>query len=155
MVILIHNDYETDFIDLLRRYNIPTKADFNPSSGSILADPKFTNLTPAERDATASELQRTRIARALDHIRAPVKFAAARFFLEKQWISKSKFDSLKTDQHTQMAAIFGDSSKQPTTQPDITLQNDDTNDIQMDDTQEDSPAKDSLTSGTDAPINIK
>jgi hypothetical protein len=117
VAILIHNDYETDFIDLLRRHNIPTKADFNPSSGSILAYPKFTNLTPAEREATASTLQRTRIARARDHIRAPVKFAVARFFLEKQWISKSKFDSLKTDQHTQLAAIFGDSSKQPSTQP--------------------------------------
>ncbi|KAG0822793.1 hypothetical protein G6F16_011166 [Rhizopus arrhizus] len=122
VAILIHNDYETDFIDLLRRYNIPTKADFNPSSGSILADPKFTNLTPAEREATASTLQRTRIARALDHIRAPVKFAAAP--------GCNLWRQFETTLNT----------------TGITLPDDDTNDIQMDDTQENSPVKDSLTS---------
>ncbi|KAI7906273.1 uncharacterized protein BX663DRAFT_529099 [Cokeromyces recurvatus] len=116
VAILIHNDYETEFTDLLRHHNITIKADFNPSSGKILADPKYSTLTTNERDVIASDLQQTRLERALDHICTPVKFAVARFFLDKQWISKQKFDSLKTDRNTQLNNIF-DSPQQQSTPP--------------------------------------
>lgn len=56
----------------------------------------------AEKDTIASELQQARLERALDHIRAPVKFAVARFFLDKQWISKQKYDSLTADRNPQL-----------------------------------------------------
>ncbi|EIE75784.1 hypothetical protein RO3G_00488 [Rhizopus delemar RA 99-880] len=75
--------------------------------GDILADPKYSHLTPSERDIIASEIQQTRLERALQHIRPPVKFAVARLFLEKQWISKSAFDALSTERtQPQIASIF-------------------------------------------------
>ncbi|KAI7904927.1 uncharacterized protein BX663DRAFT_549795 [Cokeromyces recurvatus] len=136
VAILIHNDYETEFTDLLRHHNITIKADFNPSSGKILADPKYSTLTTNERDAIASDLQQTRLERALDHIRTPVKFAVARFFLDKQWISKRKFDSLKADRNTQLNNIF-DSPQQQSKPPSDGMITDDTEreDVPMDGTQ--------------------
>ncbi|KAG1447607.1 hypothetical protein G6F46_011472 [Rhizopus delemar] len=105
--ILIHNDYKEEFTTILKHRNVSLKNDFNPSSGDILADPKYSHLTPSERDIIASEIQQTRLERALQHIRPPVKFAVARLFLEKQWISKSAFDALSTERtQPQIASIF-------------------------------------------------
>ncbi|KAG1136615.1 hypothetical protein G6F37_012520 [Rhizopus arrhizus] len=78
--ILIHNDYEQEFKDLLRQHHVPIKDDFKPFSGTILADAKYADLLSEERDSIATELQMTRLSRALDHIRPPV--------LRIQWPAK-------------------------------------------------------------------
>ncbi|KAG1145201.1 hypothetical protein G6F37_005599 [Rhizopus arrhizus] len=86
--ILIHNDYEEEFTELIHHHNITIKVDFNPSSGEILADPKYSTMTQDERDTIATELQTTRIERALQHIHAP------------------KLDSIVDNHNPQLSSIF-------------------------------------------------
>ncbi|KAG1376133.1 hypothetical protein G6F61_007863 [Rhizopus arrhizus] len=105
--ILIHNDYEDKLIDILKHRNVFLKNDFDPSSGDILTDPKYSHLTTCERDTIAFEIQQTHLERALQHIRPLVKFAVAHFFLAKQWISKSTFDALSAERtQSQLSSIF-------------------------------------------------
>jgi hypothetical protein len=54
----------------------------------VLRDPKYADYTPAERENLAFMHHCNRIERALQYIRAPVKFAVARYFYSKGWISK-------------------------------------------------------------------
>ncbi|KAI7902758.1 uncharacterized protein BX663DRAFT_486558 [Cokeromyces recurvatus] len=65
VAILIHNDYEVKLTDFLCHHNISIKADFNPSSNKILAVIKYFFLIADERDTIASQVQKTRIERAL------------------------------------------------------------------------------------------
>lgn len=107
VAILIHNDYEQEFVDLLRHHNVPIKEDFTPFSGTILADPKYAELPTEERDSIATSLHQTRLERALDHIRTPVKYAVARYFLDQQWIPRSKFDAILAERHNpKLTSIF-------------------------------------------------
>ncbi|KAG0755558.1 hypothetical protein G6F16_011315 [Rhizopus arrhizus] len=126
LAILIHNDYEKEFTELIHHHNITIKADFNPSSGEILADPKYSTMTQDERDTIATELQTTRIERALQHIRAPVKFAVARFFYEQQWISKSKLNSIVDNHNPQLSSIFEQTETTAEQDPTIPETHDDT-----------------------------
>lgn len=126
VAILIHNDYEKEFTELIHHHNITIKADFNPSSGEILADPKYSTMTQDERDTIATELQTTRIERALQHIRAPVKFAVVRFFYEQQWISKSKLDSIVNNHNPKLSFIFEQTETTAEQDPTTTETHDDT-----------------------------
>ncbi|KAG1367300.1 hypothetical protein G6F61_013028 [Rhizopus arrhizus] len=143
--ILIHNDYEQEFKDLLRHHNVPIKDDFKPFSGTILADPKYADLPSEERDSIATELQKTRLSRALDHIRPPVKYAVARYFLDQHWIPRSKFDSIIAERYNpKVSAIFAQThSSQPnhTEEEDFVM-----------DTQEETAIQNLLSSGTDTPV---
>ncbi|KAG0731419.1 hypothetical protein G6F62_015242 [Rhizopus arrhizus] len=83
-------------------------------------------MTQDERDTIATELQTTRIERALQHIRAPVKFAVARFFYEQQWISKSKLDSIVNKHNPQLSYIFEQTETTAEQDPTTPTANDDT-----------------------------
>ncbi|KAG0752341.1 hypothetical protein G6F35_012277 [Rhizopus arrhizus] len=143
--ILIHNDFEQEFKDLLRHHNVPIKDDFKPFSGTILADPKYADLSSEERDSIATELQKTRLSRALDHIRPPVKYAVARYFLDQHWIPRSKFDYIIAERYNpKVSAIFAQThSSQPnhTEEEDFVM-----------DTQEETAIQNLLSSGTDTPV---
>ncbi|KAG1522038.1 hypothetical protein G6F47_007160 [Rhizopus delemar] len=144
--ILIHNDYKEEFTTILKHRNVSLKNDFNPFSGDILADPKYSQLTPSERDTIASEIQQTRLERALQHIRPPVKFAVARFFLEKQWISKSAFDTLSAERtQPQLTSIF-EQNTAPVTQATFLTNTDADNDSVMS-YQRDDPTQNFTSSG--------
>lgn len=107
--ILIHNDYENEFIELLTKHRITPKENFNPNSGSILEDPNLASLSTTECDKIAKEHQITRLERAVQHIRAPVKYAVARFFYDKQWISKKFYDTLASARNPHLSNIFDQS----------------------------------------------
>ncbi|KAG1544928.1 hypothetical protein G6F49_010947 [Rhizopus delemar] len=104
--ILIHNDFETGFTELLKKHGITLNENFDPNNGSILEDPKLKSLSDSERDELAKQHQITRLERAVQHIRTPIKFAVARFFYEKQWISKKFYNSLASDRYPQASNIF-------------------------------------------------
>lgn len=143
--ILIHNDYGQDFKDLLHHHNVPIKDDFKPFSGTILANPKYAELSSEERDSIVTELQKIRLSRALDHIRPPVKYAVARYFLDQHWIPRSKFDSIIAERYSpKVSAIFAQThSSQPnhTEEEDFVM-----------DTQEETAMQNLLLSGTDTPV---
>lgn len=125
--ILIHNDYETEFTELLSKHRISPKMDFDPNSGKTLEDPNLAALSDAERDNAARQHQITRLERAVHHIRAPVKFAVARFFYDKQWISKKFYDTIVAARNPQLSNIFdqspaaGDSNTNDPTADDINM----------------------------------
>lgn len=66
-------------------------------------------LSTTERDKIAKEHQITRLERAIQHIRAPVKYAVARFFYDKQWISKKFYDTLASARNPHLSNIFDQS----------------------------------------------
>lgn len=145
VAILIHNDYEQEFKDLLRHHNVPIKEDFTPFSGTILADPKYADLLPEERDSIATEIQKTRLERALNHIRPPVKYAVARYFLDQQWIPRSKFDNIIAERHNpKLSSIFEQTQHPQTSFPD--------EDLAMDTQEEDTVLQNLLASGTTTPV---
>ncbi|CEG78794.1 hypothetical protein RMATCC62417_13346 [Rhizopus microsporus] len=80
---LIHNDYEDELRQQLQRFKVTIKEDFNPCNPQVLRNPKYADRTPAERENLAFTHHCNRIERALQYIRAPVKFAVARYFYSK------------------------------------------------------------------------
>ncbi|KAG1169345.1 hypothetical protein G6F36_012086 [Rhizopus arrhizus] len=88
VALLIHNDYEDELRQQLQRFKVTIKEDFNPCDPQVLRDPKYADRTPAEREDLAFMHHCNRIERALQYIRTPVKFAVARYFYSKGWISK-------------------------------------------------------------------
>ncbi|KAG1447746.1 hypothetical protein G6F55_010966 [Rhizopus delemar] len=88
VALLIHNDYEDELRQQLQRFKVTIKEDFNPCDPQVLRDPKYADRTPAERKDLAFMHHCNRIERALQYIRTPVKFAVARYFYSKGWISK-------------------------------------------------------------------
>ncbi|KAG1137689.1 hypothetical protein G6F37_011048 [Rhizopus arrhizus] len=88
VALLIHNDYEDELRKQLQCFKVTIKEDFNPCDPQVLRDPKYADHTPAERENLAFMHHCNRVERALQCIRAPVKFAVARYFYSKGWISK-------------------------------------------------------------------
>ncbi|KAG1126050.1 hypothetical protein G6F42_008163 [Rhizopus arrhizus] len=143
VAVLIHNDYEAEFVELLTRKNVHIRTDFTPFNGKILADPKYTSLPQEERDSIAIRLQKLRLSRALDYIRSPVKYAVARYFLDQEWISRTRYDEIMADRYnTKLTSIFDQISQQQTTQDIFNDVSD--NDLDME-------AVDELPTGTSSP----
>jgi hypothetical protein len=90
--LLIHNDYVPDLKAHLQKFRVKVKEDFDPCDGHILMDPRYATNTDKERDSYAIMHHTDRMKRALNYIRAPVKFAVARYFHTKGWISKDTLD---------------------------------------------------------------
>ncbi|KAG1179455.1 hypothetical protein G6F35_016229 [Rhizopus arrhizus] len=96
-----------------------------------------------ERDSIAIRLQKLRLSRALDYIRSPVKYAVARYFLDQEWISRTRYDEIMADRYnTKLTSIFDQISQQQTTQDIFNDVSD--NDLDME-------AVDELPTGTSSP----
>ncbi|KAG0732848.1 hypothetical protein G6F23_013915 [Rhizopus arrhizus] len=96
-----------------------------------------------ERDSIAIRLQKLRLSRALDYIRSPVKYAVARYFLDQEWISRTRYDEIMADRYnTKLTSIFDQTSQQQTTQDIFNDASD--NDLDME-------AVDKLSTGTSPP----
>ncbi|ORE05300.1 hypothetical protein BCV72DRAFT_331361, partial [Rhizopus microsporus var. microsporus] len=89
VALLVHNDYVNELRKQLERFKVTLKDDFGPCDPKVLRDPKYINLSPEERANFAFMHHSGRMARALIYIRASVKYAVARFFYSKGWISKT------------------------------------------------------------------
>ncbi|KAI8368220.1 uncharacterized protein BYT42DRAFT_482758, partial [Radiomyces spectabilis] len=94
VALLIHNDYYDELTTLLAKHTIQQIKDFNPRDPMRLRDPKFETLAAKDRQQQADQLHVERLERAINFIRAPVKFAVARSFHQQQWLSDSHLQSI-------------------------------------------------------------
>lgn len=90
--LLLHNDYVSEFKQVLEAKRIHFVSNFDPWSGSTLEDPQYKNFPQEERSVKARDLQTQRLERAIHRIRKPVKFAVAYYFYQQQWLFKSFID---------------------------------------------------------------
>ncbi|KAI7853450.1 hypothetical protein BDC45DRAFT_424868, partial [Circinella umbellata] len=85
--LLIHNDYAPLLMEILEKEGIKVKKEFDPLDPSILWDKKLADLSDEERFEKVQELHHNNLLKALQFIRAPVKFAIARNFYKNSWIT--------------------------------------------------------------------
>ena len=104
--LLLHNDYATEFKQLLESKRVHLANNFDPWKGSTLKDPQYMDLTEQERTSKACEIQQQRLQRAVLHIREPVKFAVAYYFYQQKWIPKSFIDQLNNSRYGRSEDIF-------------------------------------------------
>ncbi|KAI7846666.1 hypothetical protein BDC45DRAFT_542668 [Circinella umbellata] len=84
---LIHNDYATELLDLMKQHNLEPNTKFDPHNPQYLRDKKYLDMSHDEQIIQADLIQYNRILRAIDYVRQPVKFAVARFFCHTQVIT--------------------------------------------------------------------
>ena len=95
MSILVHNDYLEETTRLLQLQKIDLLQDFEPTSPTLLRDPKFDDATEAQRTAAATEIHQRRLINIA--LRIPVnqrKLSVARSFLKQDWITIGQFTTL-------------------------------------------------------------
>ncbi|KAI7902137.1 uncharacterized protein BX663DRAFT_552561 [Cokeromyces recurvatus] len=80
--ILVHNDYSSELKSTLKQRGVTVDEEFDPSNGKTLMDPKYNDHSEYQRDQIGSFIHKRRLATALQHIREPVKFAVARYFIQ-------------------------------------------------------------------------
>lgn len=98
VAVLVHNDYAPELTELLTKKGVKLNTTFDPCAASVLKDPKYATDTLEQRQQIAQQLHNQRVQKALVHIRGPAKFAVARFFAHKSWITKTQLDeALATD----------------------------------------------------------
>lgn len=98
VAVLVHNDYAPELTELLSKKGVKLNTTFDPCAASVLKDPKYATDTLEQRQQIAQQLHNQRVQKALIHIRGPAKFAVARFFAHKSWITKTQLDeALATD----------------------------------------------------------
>jgi hypothetical protein len=97
--LLVHNDYVSEFKQLLETKRVHFANNFDPWNGSTLKDPQYKDFTEQERTSKACEIQQQRLQRAVLHIREPVKFAVAYYFYQQKWLTKSFIDQLNNSRY--------------------------------------------------------
>ncbi|CEP20194.1 hypothetical protein [Parasitella parasitica] len=98
VAVLVHNDYVPELTELLSKKGVNLITTFDPCAVSVLKDPQYATNTPEERQQIAQQLHNQRAQKALTHIRGPAKFAVARFFAHKLWITQTQLAAvLATD----------------------------------------------------------
>ncbi|KAG1448023.1 hypothetical protein G6F46_004968 [Rhizopus delemar] len=118
VALLVHNDYANELRSQLKRFKITLKDNFDPCDPKILRDPKYFDATEEERANLAFMHHCNCMERALKFTRAPVKFAVARYFYTKGWISKQTLDETLSSRRTsQMEAdpLFFEDERMSTT----------------------------------------
>ncbi|KAG0161806.1 hypothetical protein DFQ30_005443, partial [Apophysomyces sp. BC1015] len=72
--VLVHNDFVATLLEKFRAVNIQ-QVEFDPLDTKHIYDPKYKDATDDEKLQVAQELRFNRAKRALNHIRAPIKYA--------------------------------------------------------------------------------
>ncbi|CEI97908.1 hypothetical protein RMCBS344292_12030 [Rhizopus microsporus] len=83
VALLVHNDYMSELHKQLGCFKVTLKDDFDPCDPKVLWDPKYTDISPEGRANFTLMHHSDRMTRALNYIRALVKYAVARFFYSK------------------------------------------------------------------------
>lgn len=98
VAVLVHNDYAPELTELLSKKGVKLNTTFDPCAATVLKDPQYATNTPEQRQQIAQQLHNQRAQKALIHIRGPAKFAVARFFAHKSWITQTQLAAvLATD----------------------------------------------------------
>ncbi|OAD68568.1 hypothetical protein PHYBLDRAFT_172989 [Phycomyces blakesleeanus NRRL 1555(-)] len=87
MGMLVHNEYAPELKTILASYGVTTLDNFDPLDPVHLHDPALASLSLDDRATKAIHVHNDRMLRAIEFIRAPVKFAVARSFCSQGWIS--------------------------------------------------------------------
>ncbi|KAG0755808.1 hypothetical protein G6F29_010652 [Rhizopus arrhizus] len=110
VVLLVHNDYADELRSHLRKFKVTLKDDFDPCDPMILRDPKYSDSTTEEQTNIIFMHYCNRMERTLRFVRAPIKFAVARYFHTKGWISTQILQETlsfnRRANHTQPESIF-------------------------------------------------
>ncbi|KAF7724074.1 hypothetical protein EC973_001407 [Apophysomyces ossiformis] len=108
IALLIHNDFEQTLLDQLNRFGITTLT-YDPLDPVNLRDPKYKDKPTMELSQIAFEVHYDRMAKALQYIRPPVKYAVARTFAENDWIPIEHLKQLlssRWNNHTDDCDLF-------------------------------------------------
>ncbi|SAM02997.1 hypothetical protein [Absidia glauca] len=98
---LVHNDYVDELKLQLSKAGLQFLDNFDPLAQQHLNDPKYKDRSIEERTNLAKEHHLQRMQRSLDFIREPVKFAVARCFASKGWISADQLATILQAQQSQ------------------------------------------------------
>ena len=77
VALFVHTDYVSELCKQLGRFKVTLKDDSDPCDPKVLRDPKYADLSPEERANFTLMHPSDRMARALNYVRAPVKYAVA------------------------------------------------------------------------------
>ncbi|KAG0944005.1 hypothetical protein G6F57_007968 [Rhizopus arrhizus] len=91
-----------------QRFKIAIKGDFDSCSPQNLRYPKYANFPLEERTNRAFMHHCDRMERALQFIRVLVKFAVARHFFSKGWISQKTFLDIIPTRHPRHQELVDD-----------------------------------------------
>ncbi|KAG0746026.1 hypothetical protein G6F23_003921 [Rhizopus arrhizus] len=108
LALLVHNDYAAELRQQLQRFKIAIKGDFDSCSPQNLRYPKYANFPLEERTNRAFMHHCDRMERALQFIRVLVKFAVARHFFSKGWISQKTFLDIIPTRHPRHQELVDD-----------------------------------------------
>ncbi|KAG1050146.1 hypothetical protein G6F43_007565 [Rhizopus delemar] len=108
LALLVHNDYAAELRQQLQRFKVTIKDDFDRCSSQNLRDPKYATLPLEERTNRAFMHHCDRMERALQFIRVPVKFAVARHFFSKGWISQKTLLDIIPTRHPRYQELVDD-----------------------------------------------
>lgn len=110
VALLIHNDFEQELRDHLSKLKISFNDTFDPLDPVHLRDPTLQDLPTAEKEHRAFLLHCNRMEKALDFIRAPIKYAVAKHFLSQGWITEETLADIYTNKPSDIPTstdIFG------------------------------------------------
>ena len=94
VALLIHNDYHSTAINILKQNDLTPINNFNPLHTDNLADPKFKEATHEERSTQIRNIYENQIHRTIEFLRPPVKLAVARDFQRKGLITEIHLQDL-------------------------------------------------------------
>lgn len=94
VALLIHNEYYSTAINILKQNNLTPINNFDPLHTDNLADPKFKEATHEERSTQIRNIYENQIHRTIKFLRPPVKLAVARDFQRKGLITENHLKDL-------------------------------------------------------------
>jgi hypothetical protein len=104
VAILIHNDYQQEFVAQLHTYGVQPIADFDPTDPRHLQNPEYTaeDVSDHEKELHAQRIINTRMIRTLEYLRPTVRNAVGKYFVDKGWITREDLQEvLALDQQQQ------------------------------------------------------
>lgn len=104
--LLVHNDYVEKLEDQLNRFYIQIKKNSNTCNGTNLKDLQRTDHSKQVRDNIIFMHHCNHMERELSYIRIPSKYAVARYFYERSWISKGVLSQIFSTRPNEQTDIF-------------------------------------------------
>ncbi|KAF1801394.1 hypothetical protein FB192DRAFT_1473877, partial [Mucor lusitanicus] len=95
--VLLHVQYVSDFLDIMRKCEADHIDGFEPLDPATLADSKFADLDPAEREQLIYELTNKRALQTLQFLRPLNVSGVGKYFLSAGWICQEELDSAVSD----------------------------------------------------------
>lgn len=95
--VLLHVQYATEFLGFMRQAKADCISKFEPLDPANLADPKFADLTPLEREHLIYQLTNKRALQTLSFLRPLNVSGVGQYFLESGWICQEDLDHAVAD----------------------------------------------------------